>query len=192
MGLGRRVAEAEEQEDEDYGVKVSGTDVFFYSPVNSNSVSRLNFVLRELERELSVKAIALQGYEPHITLYIKSPGGDIFEGFSAMDHITNSKLYVTTVADGVCASAGTFLLLAGDTVRMNPHAYLLIHQLSMDGVWGNFEEVKQEVQNSEKFMDTIKEIYKEKTKIPQKKLAELMTKDVYLNYDECKKYGVVV
>ena len=172
-------------------VKVSGTDIFFYSGVNSSSVSKLNFVLRKLEKELLIKAIEYPGYEPRINIYIKSEGGDIFEGFSAMDHIENTKLHVTTIADGCCASAATFMFLAGHTREMNQHAFLLIHQISMDGIWGKYEEIKQEVQNSDKFMETIKNIYREKTKIPTKKLDEFMKKDVYLSAQDCTKYGII-
>ena len=69
--------------------------------------------------------------------------------------------------------------------------HLLIHQISMDGLWGKYEEIKQEVENSDKFMDTIKNIYREKTKIPSKKLEEFMKKDVYLGYEECITFEIV-
>lgn len=185
--------EKEHTDDEfsDEVVKVQGTDIFFYSPVNSSSISKLNIILKRLERELLLRSVELPGYEPRVTLYIKSEGGDIFEGFSGMDHIENTKLYVTTVADGCCASAATFLFLAGDERVVNRHSYLLIHQISMDGLWGKYEEIKQEVENSDKFMDTIKNIYREKTKISSKKLEEFMKKDVYLTAQECQKYGII-
>ncbi len=183
-------AEREEETEEEF-VKFSGTDIFFYCGVNSTSVSKLNFILRKLERDLLIKSIEYPGYEPRINIYIKSEGGDIFEGFSAMDHIQNTKLHVTTIADGCCASAATFMFLGGHTRQMNQHAFLLIHQLSMDGIWGKYEEIKQEVQNSDKFMETIKNIYREKTKIPAKKLDEFMKKDVYLSAAECTKYSII-
>ena len=180
--------------DEDFSedvVKVCGTDIFFYSSVTSSNISKLNIVLKRLEKELFHRVVDCPGYEPRVTLYIKSEGGDIFEGFSGMDHIENSRLHVTTVADGCCASAATFLFLAGDERKVNRHSYLLIHQISMDGLWGKYEEIKQEVENSDKFMETIKNIYREKTRIPTKKLDEFMKKDVYLNAQECQKYGII-
>ena len=144
-----------------------------------------------MEKELLIKTIEYPGYEPRITLYIKSEGGDIFEGFSAMDHIENSPVHITTVADGCCASAATFMFLAGHTRKISPHSFLLIHQISMDGIWGKYEDIKQEVENSDKFMDTIRNIYREKTKITPKKLDEFMKKDVYLSASECQKYGII-
>jgi len=186
-------AEKEQSEDEfeDENVKVHGTDVFFYASVNSASVSKLNFILKRLEKELMIKAIEYSGYEPRVTLYIKSDGGDIFEGFSAMDHIENSKIHITTIADGCCASAATFMFLAGHTRVVNTHSFLLIHQISMGGIWGKYEDIKQELVNSDRFMETIKNIYREKTKIPSKKLEEFMKKDVYLTTQECQKYGII-
>lgn len=186
------LSETEKEDDfSDEVVKCQGTDVFFYSPVTSSSVSKLNIILKRLEKKLLVKMVKTDGYEPSITLYIKSEGGDIFEGFSAMDHIENCKIPIVTVADGCCASAATFMFLAGHRRRVNKHSFLLIHQISLDGLWGNYEDIKQEVENSTKFMETLKNIYREKTNIPAKKLDEFMKKDVYLTAQECQKFGII-
>lgn len=180
---------SDDENDEKF-VKNIGCDVFFYSDVNTTSVSKLNRILKRLEQKLLKRSVELSGYNPEITVYINSGGGDIFAGFSGMDHISNCKLHVTTVADGCCASAATFLFLAGDTRVVNKHSYILIHQLSMD-LWGKYDDIKQEAENADKFMETIRGIYREKTKIPKKKLDDLMKRDVYLNCEDCKKFGVV-
>jgi ATP-dependent protease ClpP protease subunit len=40
-------------------------------------------------------------------------------------------------------------------------------------------------------MKLLKEFYKKHTKLPMKKLDELMTKDIYLTSEECLTYGIV-
>ena len=135
-------------------------------------------------------AIDFPVYTPVITIQIKSDGGDVFAGLSAMDHIAASQMEVHTVADGLCASAATFLLMGGSKRMMLPNACVLIHQLS-SGFWGKFEDMKNELENCEKFMAIITNIYKEHTKIPTKKLDEMMKRDIHLTATECLKFSVI-
>jgi len=171
-------------------VKVVGTNVYFYTGVDIESVLELNQKLKSLEIELLKKSIDYPGYSPVIKLYINSGGGDIFAGFSAMDHIINLGVDVHTIADGQCASAATFMLLAGDMKSINQHAHVLIHQIS-SGFWGKFEEMKDEVKSCERFMEMVNKVYKDSTEIPSKKLKMLMKRDVYLTPDECIEYSIV-
>ena len=179
-----------DEEVENERVKVVGTNVYFYTGVDMESVLELNQKLKILEIDLLKKAIDFPGYAPVIKLYINSGGGDIFAGFSAMDHIINLGVDVHTIADGQCASAATFILLGGDHKTINSHAHVLIHQIS-SGFWGKFEEMKDEVKSCERFMEMINKVYKDNTEIPNKKLKILMKRDVYLTPEECIEYSIV-
>ena len=172
-------------------VQIVGTNVYFAAEIDDVSVQELITALKKLEKKLLKQAIDLDGYEPRVRLYIKSDGGDIFAGFSAMDHIRNMKIDVTTVADGCCASAATFLLLAGKKREIGQHGYVLIHQLATDGFWGKYEDMKDEMKNCDQFMKTIREIYDKETELPTKKLNKMLKRDVFLNAKMCKKYKVV-
>jgi len=177
-------------EEEAERVKVVGTNVYFYTGVDIESVLELNQKLKTLELELLKKAIEYPGYSPCIKLFINSGGGDIFAGFSAMDHIMKSNIDIHTIADGQCASAATFMLLGGTHRSINAHAHVLIHQIS-SGFWGKFEEMKDEVKSCERFMEMVNKVYKDNTDIPTKKLKVLMKRDVYLTPDECIEYSIV-
>jgi len=146
--------------------------------------------LKKLEIDLMKKSIELPDYIPEIKLFINSGGGDIFAGFSAMDHISQMKVNVHTIADGQCASAATFILLGGSTRSIQPHAHILIHQLS-SGFWGKFEEMKDEVKSCERFMSMINGVYVSSTAIPSKKLKTLMKRDIYLTPQECVDFEIV-
>ena len=172
-------------------IKVVGNEVFFYTDVSDESVVYLFKVLRELEKELLYKMIEMPDYKPTIKLYLKSDGGDMFAGFSAHDQLSQMRVKVTTIADGCCASAATFILLGGHVKLMKPHAHILIHSLATDGFWGKFEDMKEEMKNCEKFMDMIKRLYEEHCEIPEKKMKSLMKKDIYLTPEECIKWKVV-
>lgn len=180
-----------EPEEEEEVVEVVGTDVFFTGPIDEESIQELVTNLKKLENKLLKQAVDLQGYTPKIRLFIRSDGGDVFAGFSAMDHISRSRLHVTTVADGCCASAATFLLLAGHRRAIGAHGYVLIHQLATDGFWGKYEELRDEMKNCDKFMKSIRSIYESKTRLPSRKLNKMLKRDIYLDASMCKKYSIV-
>jgi ATP-dependent Clp protease protease subunit len=97
---------------------------------------------------------------------------------------------VYTYVEGAVASAGTLLSLAGDKRYMGKYSHLLIHQLS-GGMYGKFNEMEDEIYNCTALMKLLKAFYKEKTKMPMKKLEEILTKDIWLSADECLQYGIV-
>lgn len=179
-------------EEESSYVKIQGNEVFFHCDVHEESVLELVTKMRGLVKHLRKVYIDL-GIEddPAVTLYIKSDGGDLHSGFSAMDHIRQLKARVTTVADGLCASAATLLLLAGTRRRMLENSYVLIHQISADGVWGKYEELKDHMQNFTKDMERMQQVYESETQIPTSKLKKILKKDLYLDVSQCLRYGLV-
>jgi ATP-dependent Clp endopeptidase proteolytic subunit ClpP len=182
--------EETETEEESEVVRIIDTDVFFYGDVDTANVMELNTKLMKLTKTLRKKAVSLTGYEPRITLHIRSDGGDVFAGLSAMDHISASTVPIDTIADGMCASAATFILMGGSKRYIRPSGYLLIHQMYSEA-WGKYEEMKDEMKNCEKMMKIIKNIYETRTSIPTKKLNAMMKRDIYLTATECLKYEIV-
>ncbi len=67
---------------------------------------------------------------------------------------------------------------------------MLIHQLS-SGMWGKYEELKDDMENNERLMETIRDIYTRHTKIPKKKLNEILKHDLWFDSDTCLEYGLV-
>lgn len=175
-------------------VKVQGSDVFFHCEVCDASILELNMKLKKLENELLHKHLdlGLENVKPEIRIWIKSDGGDIHSGLSGMDCIRSiRRSKVRTIADGVCSSAATFLLMGGRTRHMTENSYILIHQLNMDGTWGKFEDLKDQMQNLEKFMNKFKEIYMRETRIPERDLKKILRRDMYMDAKKCLAWGVV-
>lgn len=165
-------------------------DLYFYSEVYRDSVLKLNKELAVLNNDLLYKSIVTKNQPAEIFLYIQSYGGSIFSGLSAMDMILKSRVKINTVIDGCAASAATLMTIAGNTKYIKEHSYILIHQLS-SMFWGNYEQLKDDMQNNDKFMEMIRSIYKEKTKIPMKKLNEILKHDLWLTPKEALAYGLV-
>jgi len=174
-------------------VKVQGSDVYFHCEVCEETVLELNMKLKKLAKELLHKYLDLGIHgRPEIRIFIRSDGGDIHAGLSAMDCIKGMRsVKIRTIADGVCASAATFILLGGYSRHMTRNSYIMIHQLNMDGTWGKFEDFKDQLANLQQFMDRFREIYKSETFIPVDKLDEILKRDVYMDADRCEEWGIV-
>lgn len=180
----------DEREDATAEVRAVGCDIYYYGDVDRKSV--LDFIekFKTLETELLKRAIDLPGYTPTINIRICSDGGDVHAGMSAMDTLKNSKVHVNTHVEGVCCSAGTFILLGGARRYMGKHAFVLIHQLS-SGFVGKYVELRDEMRTCKKIMKTAKKLYKTETNIPRDVLKDMMARDIYIDAEECLKYGVV-
>lgn len=178
---------------EDEYVRVQGSDIYFHCDVCEATVLELNTKLKKLEKDLLHKYLDLNlDFRPEIRIFIRSDGGDIHAGLCAMDCISSMyRVKVRTIADGICASAATFILLGGRRRHMTRNSYILIHQLNMDGTWGKFEDFKDQMANLEQFMNRFRKIYTDETNIPLDKLEELLKRDVYMDSGRCIEWGVI-
>lgn len=172
---------------------VEGDDniIYFYSGVSAKENFKLNQKISTLDREMRMVAVKLgMQTPPPIHLRINSYGGSVFAAFGTIDYILRSKTPVYTYVDACAASAGTIMSVCGAKRFMGEHAYMLVHQLSSQH-WGKFEELKDDMINSQNLMDRIKEIYNEKTKIPKTKMDEILKHDLWWDAKQCLKYGLV-
>ena len=165
--------------------------MYFYCDVSEKTITKLIIELKKLETELRKKAIEFDGYKPRIKLYIRSAGGDLYAGFSGMDHVQSMKIPIITIADGMCASAATFLLLGGKKRYATPSSHILIHQVSSGTFWGKYNDLKDDLKHCDVLMKQLKHLYTTKCEIPEKKLNKLMKRDVYLTAEECLEFKVV-
>lgn len=159
-------------------VRVVGNAIFFHCDVDDENVLELVAKLHEMR------------HVREITIFIKSDGGDLYAGLCAMDHIAASPCHITTVADGLCASSASIMLLGGDRRLIMPNARILIHQISSD-FSGKFEEFKAERRNLKSLMKQIRALYSSKTEIPDEELDRYMQSDVDISSSKCVKYGIV-
>lgn len=165
--------------------------LYFYSKVNRNSILELNQKIQNIDRTITADSVHLEHFNPpSIYLHINSNGGSLLDGLAAVDYIKNCNNTVVTIIDGACASAATFLSVIGDHRIINACSFILIHQLS-SLMWGTYEEIKDDKENCDLFMNTIKSIYRKHTKIPAKKLNEILKRDLWFDSETALKYGLV-
>jgi len=171
-------------------IEWENNNIYFYSEVTRVNNLCLNKQLVTLGNRYSNSANILEVPEIHVNLYINSYGGSVFAGFSSVDYIKNSKVPVNTIIDGCAASAATLMSVVGDKRFMREHSFMLIHQLS-SGMWGKYEDMKDDLENCDLLMKTIKTIYDEHTKIPKRQLEEILKRDLWWDAKTCLKYGLV-
>jgi len=170
-----------EEDEPQLNIEVLDNEIYFYEEISDETILKLNIELRKLAKTKPAE----------ILLFINSGGGDVFAGFSAMDHIRSSKVPVTTIADGLCCSAATLLLLGGHKRLVKEHSHVLIHQISSDSsAWVKFEDLKDEIKNLEMLMGKMVDVYRQQTELPEKKLLRMMKHDMYLSSEQCVKFGI--
>ena len=175
---------------DDDTILIEKNRIYFYSEVYRTKILTLNKTLRKLDKELVNRSNTLDSPVPNIYLHIQSFGGSVFSAFSTIDYILNSTSPVHSVVEGCAASAATLMSVVAEKRYINEHSYMLIHQLS-SGVWGKYEEIKDDVKNCDRLMKMIKEIYVKYTKIPKKKLEGILKHDLWFDAEQCLEYGLV-
>ena len=171
-------------------VSVHENKIYYYSNVNRESAVELNKKIGEIESKSLTLANTLDIDPPILKVLINSGGGSITAGISSMDTILRCKVPVHTYVDGFAASAATFLSVVGNYRFMSRNSYMLIHQLSSN-FWGTYANFEDEKQNLDLMMKTIKDVYKKYTKVPMKKLDEILKHDLLWDAKTCLEYGLI-
>lgn len=63
-----------------------------------------------------------------IDLHIHSDGGSVFEGVAIHSQLTQRMGKVHVIVDGLAASAASFIAMAGKTITMAKHSWMMIHE----------------------------------------------------------------
>ncbi|KZM70765.1 head maturation protease, ClpP-related [Nocardia terpenica] len=153
-------------------------EVFIYDEIDSSGVSAEQFV-----RDLA----ALDG--PEIVVRINSPGGNVFDGLAIMHSIAGHDAMVTTVVDGLAASAASFIALAGDEVVMRPGAELMIHDAWGLAV-GTAEDLRALAEQLDRTSSTLADIYAAKAGGAAGEWRDLMRAETWYSANEAVTAGL--
>ncbi|WP_433592309.1 head maturation protease, ClpP-related [Nocardia sp. CA-145437] len=96
-----------------------------------------------------------------ITVRINSPGGDVYEALAILNTLRGHRAHVTTVVDGLAASAASFIAMAGDEIVIGRNAEIMIHDASVYAS-GNAEQLRKHADNLDRISDNIASIYAER------------------------------
>ena len=172
-----------------HSVRVIENTIYFYGDITESNALDLNSTLHAVDKKLSVQAQFLE-VKPVINLHINSYGGSLFAGLATVDAIRGLNADVHSIIDGAAASAATIISTTCAYRSIGKYSKMLIHQLT-SGMYGKYTEIEDDMENNKHLMDTIKAIYKEYTKVPMKKLNEILKHDLWFDAKLCLELGLV-
>ena len=164
--------------------------IYFYTDVDQDTCLNLNRKINDLNRELLKDVVEFNTPPPAIYLHINSGGGSLFAAFSTIDTIMNSKIPIVSIIEGCAASAATIISMVCHKRYITPNSFMLIHQLST-GVYGKFEEIKDNFINDEALMKLLYKLYNEHTSMDNKTIKTVLKRDIWWTADECLEHGLV-
>ena len=127
----------------------------------------------------------------NIYLHINSPGGSVTSALALYDFIKSFPMVCVGIVEGMAASGASILLCACAMRQMTKTSVVLCHELRHIGfgyVHETWRNIQDQYENDKFFMEKMKEIYLEETKIPAETIDEALSHDLYWGIDKCKEY----
>jgi ATP-dependent Clp endopeptidase proteolytic subunit ClpP len=123
-----------------------------------------------------------------VDVEINSPGGSVFEGhriYNALREISARGVAVTTTVNGLAASMGSVILMAGDNRRMTPGSRIMIHDASTMA-YGNAAALKKSADLLEGISAEIAGVYSERTGGDKALIRNLMLAETWMTAEQAK------
>ena len=136
--------------------------------------------------------LAAEDPEKDIFLYINSPGGSVSAGMAIYDTMQFVKNDVATVAMGLAASMGQFLLCAGAAGKRYalPHARIMMHQPS-GGIGGTASDIRIQAEQMLYTKRKMAELIAQHTGQTLEQIEADSDRDRWFAAQEAKEYGFV-
>jgi ATP-dependent Clp protease protease subunit len=115
-----------------------------------------------------------------ITVWINSPGGDVWAAAQIYNMLLSYGEKVTVKIDGLAASAASVIAMAGDEVLVSPVSMLMIHNPSTMAM-GNKDDLTQAISMLDSVKDSILNAYVKKTGLSKNKLSKLMDDETWMD-----------
>ncbi len=153
------------------------------TPINDQIANLIVAQLLYLAREDSSKPISM---------YINSPGGQVYSGMAIYDTMQQIECPVSTVAVGFTASFGTVLLTAG-TKGMRyalPNATIHMHQ-PLGGAQGQASDIEIQAREILRLRTSLNDILSKHTGQSIERIEEDTDRDIYMGAEQAMEYGLV-
>ena len=174
---------------------LGGLDDHIYNRLLKERIIFLGSDVRdENANAICAQLLLLSAEDPDkdIWLYINSPGGSISAGMAIYDTMHWIPNDVATVAMGMAASMGQFLLSAGTKGKRyaTPHARVMMHQPS-GGIGGTATDIKIQAEQMLYIKNQMAQLIAEHTGQTVEQITRDSDRDRWFSAEEAKKYGFV-
>lgn len=123
-----------------------------------------------------------------ITLWINSPGGDVFAAAQIYNMLMDYPGRVTVKIDGLAASAASVIAMAGSQVEMSPVAMMMIHNPITVAI-GDSKEMQKAIDMLAEVKESIVNAYEIKTGLSRNKISKLMDAETWFNAKKAVELG---
>jgi ATP-dependent Clp protease protease subunit len=130
----------------------------------------------------------LVGSKGDITVWINSPGGDVFAGAQIYNMLQEYDGKITVKIDGSAASIASVIAMAGDEVLMSPVSTMVIHNPETIA-FGDEAEMKRVKDMLAEIKQAIINAYEIKTKLPRNRISALMDNESWMNVKTAMELG---
>jgi ATP-dependent Clp protease, protease subunit len=173
----------------------TGLDEQVYNRLLRERIIFLGSVVEDANANLiCAQLLLLAADDPHkdIWLYINSPGGSVSAGMAIYDTMQFVKNDVATVAMGLAASMGQFLLCAGATGKRyaTPHARVMMHQPS-GGLGGTASDIKVQAEQMMHTKEEMAKLIAHHTGQTVDQIEADSDRDRWFTADQAKDYGMI-
>ena len=161
--------------------------------------SRTVVISQQVDAKLTSKVLSQlvlleqEAEDQPLTVFINSPGGEIFSGFAIFDMLNFISCPVTTIVTGFAASMGSILSLAADKGHRYamPQAKIMIHQPLLMGYQGRATECEIQAREILKTRDHLVKLYSEQTGKSHEEIKKALDRDNWFTAEEALEYGLI-
>lgn len=118
---------------------------------------------------------------------LNSPGGYIYQGIAIFNLLKEKKPRVVKV-DGLAASMGSVIMLAGQRTEIARGAMVMIHN-PWNIAMGDADDLRKTADLLDKMKQSIIDIYVDKTGQDRELLSEMMDEETWLSAEEAVEWG---
>ena len=123
-----------------------------------------------------------------VTVYINSPGGNVFAAAEIYTMIRDYPGHVTVKIDAIAASAASVVAMAGDRVMVSPVGMIMIHD-PVTIAMGNSKAMEKAISTLNEVKESIVNAYQAKTGLSRNKIAKLMSDESWFNAKKAVELG---
>jgi ATP-dependent Clp protease protease subunit len=140
--------------------------------------------------EVTPKAFRDELYaeEGDITLWVNSPGGNVFAAAEIYTMIRDYPGKVTVRIASIAASAASVVAMSGDLVQMSPTALIMVHDPSTIAM-GNAKDMEKAITTLNEVKESIINAYAFKTGLSHNRISKLMSDETWLNAKKAVELG---
>jgi len=156
--------------------KKGSAEVLIYDDINSATSGPFVRALNDLKADT-------------ITVRINSSGGNVFDAIAMSNALRDHPARVTTVVDGLAASAASFIATAGDEVVMNRNSEMMIHNPKAATAGGS-TDMRQLADRLDAVRDNIASMYVSRAGGTVEQWREVMAAETWYSAEEAVAAGL--